>query len=210
MSTASSGAIRARISAIWPSGPILEELKLVVVVELLEDIRLELAVVVTDGLDDLFALVAGGRLDEVGNLRRMELCQLRVGDAKAHRRHVPDERLDLRPSPRNSPVAMVLRRVPSAAACASRRVGRCRRLRRARSPPPAASSISLARTSLAPSHVDQLPIEQVALEQHLLRPALEMPEVELGLAHHNAAARDLETRSTPRTRSDRQRWRVGR
>ncbi len=78
-------------------GAVLEELLLVVVVELLEHVRLELAVVVADGLDDLLALAPRRRLDEVGDLRRVQLGELRVGDAQAHRRHMSDERLDARP-----------------------------------------------------------------------------------------------------------------
>ena len=48
------------------------------VVELLEHVGLELAVVVADRLDDLLALAPGGRLDEVGDLRGVQLCQLRM------------------------------------------------------------------------------------------------------------------------------------
>src|ERR1700722_14602608 len=76
---------------------ILEELALMMIVELLEDICLELAVVLADGLDDLLALASGGRLDEIGDLRRMELGELRVRNAQTHRGHMTHERLDARP-----------------------------------------------------------------------------------------------------------------
>src|ERR1700722_11773813 len=46
-------------------GAILEELALVLVVELLEHIRLELAVVIADGLDDLLALASRRRLHQI-------------------------------------------------------------------------------------------------------------------------------------------------
>ena len=78
-------------------GAVLEELALVVVVELLEHVGLELAVVVADGLDDLLALVPRGGLDEVGDLRGVELGELRVGHAQAHGGDVADERLHVGP-----------------------------------------------------------------------------------------------------------------
>ena len=78
-------------------GAILQELALVVIVELLEHVGLELPVVLADGLDDLLALAPGGGLDQVGDLGRVKLGQLGVGDPQAHRRDVPHEWLDLRP-----------------------------------------------------------------------------------------------------------------
>ena len=74
----------------------LDELDLVLGVELLEDVGLEFPVL-SDGLDDLFTLLVRGRLDEVGDLGRVQPGQLAVGDAQAGRRHVGDERLDAPP-----------------------------------------------------------------------------------------------------------------
>jgi hypothetical protein len=57
----------------------------VLLVELLEDVGLELAIVVADRLDDLLALAPRRRLDEVGDLRRVQLGQLGVRLALRHR-----------------------------------------------------------------------------------------------------------------------------
>ena len=61
-------------------GARLEELQLVGHVELLEDVRLQLAVQ-PDGLDDLLALLVARLLDEVGDLGGMQLGQFAVGNA---------------------------------------------------------------------------------------------------------------------------------
>ena len=190
-------------------GAILEELALVLVVELLEHVGLELAVVVADGLDDLFALVPRGRLDEVGDLGGVELGELRVRDAQAHRRHVPDERLDA------GPVEEL----------AGRDV-RAERLRQQAAQPAAGAGVDADHApgagderelDLVGAHepraldVDQLPVEQVALEQHLLGAALERPQVELRLAHDDAVGRRSPRRGRrPGTRACRRRSRESR
>ena len=66
------------------------------VVELLEDVGLEL-LVLPDGLEDLLALLVAGRLDEVGDLRRVKRRDPPVGQPQPRRRHVTDERLELGP-----------------------------------------------------------------------------------------------------------------
>ena len=53
-------------------GALADELDLVLVVELLEHIGLELAVVAADRLHDLLTLTMRRRLDQVGDLRRMK------------------------------------------------------------------------------------------------------------------------------------------
>jgi hypothetical protein len=50
---------------------------------------------------DLLALVVAGRLDEVGDLCRVELRDPPVCEAQARGRHVADERLEL--GPRDEP-----------------------------------------------------------------------------------------------------------
>ena len=66
------------------------------VVELLEDVGLEL-LVLADGLEDLLALLVARGLDEVGDLRRMQLRDAPVREPQARGRHVSDERLELGP-----------------------------------------------------------------------------------------------------------------
>src|ERR1700722_19381676 len=78
-------------------GPILQELALMVVVELLEHVGLELDVVLADSLDDLLALPPRGSLHQIGDLGRMQLCELGMGYTQSHGRHMSDERLDARP-----------------------------------------------------------------------------------------------------------------
>ena len=58
------------------------------VVELLEDVGLEL-LVLADGLEDLLALVVGGRLDEIGDLRRVQACQAPRGEPQPRAGDVP-------------------------------------------------------------------------------------------------------------------------
>ena len=167
-----------------------------VVVELLEHVGLELAVVVADGLDDLLALAPRGGLDEIGDLRRVQLGELRVGHAQAHGRHVPDERLDA------SPVEEL--------------AGRDVRAEPLRQQPPQAAARAGVDADDAPGagdereldlvgahqpralDVDQLAVEQVALQQHLVGAALEVAQVELGLAQHDAAGADLARRDRRR------------
>ncbi len=96
-------------------GALLEKLDLVVVVELLEDVCLQLAIVVADGLDDLLPLAVRGGLHEVGDLSGMELGELRMGHAELDRGHVAHERLDAGPveeRPRLHPAADPLRQQP--------------------------------------------------------------------------------------------------
>ena len=62
--------------------PLADELELVVLVELLEDVRLELAIL-RDRLDQLLALIVGGRLDEIGDLSRVQVRELAMGEAQA-------------------------------------------------------------------------------------------------------------------------------
>ena len=76
--------------------PVLDELELVAVLELLEDVGLELGVGGDRG-DDLLALVVRRRLDEVGDLRGVELRELRVRHPQPDGRDVPGERLDRGP-----------------------------------------------------------------------------------------------------------------
>ena len=75
---------------------LVEELELVLVVQFLEHVRLKL-LVLSNGLQDLFALLMARGLDEVGDLRRVQRGDPPVGQAQARRRHVPDERLELGP-----------------------------------------------------------------------------------------------------------------
>jgi hypothetical protein len=42
-----------------------------------------------DGLEDLLAFAVRGRLDEIGELRGVQLCELRVRNPQPYRRHVP-------------------------------------------------------------------------------------------------------------------------
>ena len=77
-------------------GAVLDELDLVPGVELLEHVRLELAVL-ADRLDDLLALLVGGGLHQVGDLGRVEPGQLPVGDAEVGGGHMGHERLDVGP-----------------------------------------------------------------------------------------------------------------
>ena len=65
-------------------------------VELFEHVCFELSVCF-HRLDDLFALLVGGSLDEVGDLGRMEAGQLPIRDMQPGGRHVGDERFDARP-----------------------------------------------------------------------------------------------------------------
>ena len=72
---------RAASRSARPCG--LHELELVLVVELLEHVSLELGVGGPGG-HDLLALVVRGRLDEIGELRRVQPRELRMRDAQAH------------------------------------------------------------------------------------------------------------------------------
>ena len=95
-SAASSVAIRETSCGDLLVGALADELLLVVLVELLEDIRLQLAVL-ADGLDDLLALVVRRRLDEVGDLGRVQVGELAEREAQPRRRHMADERLEVGP-----------------------------------------------------------------------------------------------------------------
>ena len=66
------------------------------VVELLEHVSLEL-LVLADSLEDLLTLIMRSGLDEIGDLRRMKPRQATGTQPQTRRRHVRDERLDLRP-----------------------------------------------------------------------------------------------------------------
>ena len=71
----------------------LEKLELVGRIELLKDVRLELAIE-ADGLNDLLALFVARLFDEVSDLGWVELCELAIRDAQTRCRHVGDERLN--------------------------------------------------------------------------------------------------------------------
>ena len=93
------------------------------VVELLEYVGLELAVVTANGLDDLLALPVGGRLDQIRDLSRMELRQARMKNPQAHRGHIPGEGLDARPVeevPRCDPAPERAREQPPQSPAATR------------------------------------------------------------------------------------------
>jgi len=77
-------------------GALSDELELVVLVELLEDVRLELAIV-GDRLDQLLSLVMGCGLHEIGDLGRVEVGELAVGEAQTRGRDMAHERLHVRP-----------------------------------------------------------------------------------------------------------------
>ena len=66
-------------------GAVLEQLPGARVLELLEQVGLELGVVVHGG-EDLLSLRGGRRLDEVGDLRRVQAHELRVRHVQAHGR----------------------------------------------------------------------------------------------------------------------------
>ena len=166
--------MRDRISCHLRVGSVLEELALVLVVELLEHVGFELAVVVPNGLDDLLALPAGRCLHEVRDLRGMELGQLRMGDPQPHGGDVAHEGLDLAQS-RNSPVPIVAQGPRQQPADAASRPG-VDADDAPVSPPP-------RELDLVGSHqprafdVDQLTVEHVPLQQHLVGPALEVAQV---------------------------------
>ena len=167
MSAASSGAIRAEDLGDLGIGAILEELALVLVVELLEHVSLELAVVIAYGLDDLLALVPRGRLHEIGDLGRMQLGELRVGHAQAHGGHVSDERLDARPieelaggDVRAEPLRQQAPQTPAGTGVDADHAPGARDER----------ELDLVGAHQARAlDVDQLAVEQIALQQHLLR-----------------------------------------
>ena len=161
-------------------GAVLQELALVVLVELLEHVGLELPVVLADRLDDLLALSPGGGLHEIGDLGRMQLGELGVGDPQAHRRDVTHEWLHAGPiqevasgdalpeRPRQQPAQASTRpRVHADHAPGAGDVGQLDLVR-----PHQSCAVD----------IDQLAVEHVALEQDLLLATLEVAQVELGLA----------------------------
>ena len=104
-----------------------------------------------DGLDDLLALGVRGRLHEVGDLRGVQPAPASgAARAAAPSGTWPTNGSTLAQS-RNSPVASRSASACAAAAGAARRAGRCPRPTTRHQPPTRASSISLARTSRAPS-----------------------------------------------------------
>ena len=169
--------------------PVLDELELVAVLELLEDVGLELGIGRDRG-EDLLALVMRRRLDEVGDLRGVELRELRVRHPKPHGGDVPRERLD------RGPVEEAARLDPPG--------------ERARQHAPdeaphadvdadhAVPALEPRELDLVRAHepgtvdVDQLPVEDVLLQQHLLRPPLEVLEIELLGDQRHEAGRDLD------------------
>ena len=188
MSAASSGAMRAEDLRDLLVRAILQELALVMVVELLEHVGLELAVVLADGLDDLLALAPGRSLHEVGDLGRMQLGELGVGDPQAHRRDVTHERLDAGPVEELARGDALPER-PWAAGGAGRRAAPCRRRPRATSRRCSASSISFARTSRAPSTLISWRSSTSRLSSTSSGAALEVAQVELCLAQDHAVFR---------------------
>src|SRR5271154_6945611 len=168
---------------------VLEELPLVLVVELLEHVGLELAIIVADRLDDLLALASRCRLHEIGDLGGVELGQLGVRHSQAHRRDVPHERLHAGPVDESSERDVGARRLGQQAAKAAARA----RVDAHHAP----GSGEQRELDLVRAHqsraldVDQLPVEQVAFEEHLLWTALEVAQVELGLAQHHAGGSDV-------------------
>ena len=159
------------------------------IVELLEDVGLELAIVLADRLDDLLALAPRSGLHEICDLGGMQLGELRVGNAKTHGRHVSHERLDACPVQELAGTDALSERLwqQSAQAAARARVN-------AHDPPRAADErqLDLVRADQPGTlDVDQLPIEEIALEQHLLGPALEAAEIELGRAQDDACPGDV-------------------
>ncbi len=92
-------------------GALAQELELVLVVELLEDVGLEL-LVVPERLEDLLPLLVRGRLDEIGDLRGVKLCEPTVREAQSRGGDVSDERLELRPRNEALVLAFVLAEAP--------------------------------------------------------------------------------------------------
>ena len=146
-----------------------------------------------DGADDLLALAVRRRLDEVGELGRVQLRELRVRHAQAHGRHVAGERLDATPSRGTRPA-----RSASASARGNEPAQQPRRP--GVDADDAVPAVEPRELDLVRAHearavdVDQLPVEHVLLQQHLLRAALERAA---GRAAR-VAQRDAAGRRSPR------------
>ena len=150
-SAASSGAMRGEQSGRLGVGAAADELDLVLGVELLEDVGLELAVG-PDRLDDLLALLVRRRLDQVGDLGRVQPGQLPVGDAQPGGGHVGHEGLDARPVDDRSRLDRAAGACPAAAGAGP--AGCCGSTpTTSQVPSTLASSISLARMRRPPTRL---------------------------------------------------------
>ena len=170
---------------------VLDELELVAVLELLEDVGLELGVGGDRG-DDLLALVVRRRLDEVGDLRRVELRELRVRHAQADGRDVAGERLDRGPVEEAAAASTALgeRARQHAPDAGPRRLTSTPTTRY--QPSSRASSISFARTSRAPSTLISCRSRTSFFSSTSCGPPLEVLEVELLGDQRHEAGRDLD------------------
>ena len=133
-----------------------------------------------DRLDHLLALVVGGRLDEVGDLRRVQVRQLAVGEAQPRAGHVADERLHVGPVEEGAVGDQ--RAQPAAAARGAPARGGCgRRPTTRHHPSMQASSISCAvtRRGGSASTSTSLRPSTSCRQQHLAHAALEAPEAQL-------------------------------
>src|ERR1039458_4244364 len=171
-------------------GALVDELELVLGVELLEHVGLELAVE-SDGLDDLLALLVAGRLDEVGDLGRMQPGEAPVRDPESSGGYVTYERLDL------GEVDDARRRDPAPKAPAEEPAEQGASPNVDTHDLPRAvdvGKLDLVRRDEAPAHeVDEVPSEQVMGEQDLTGAPLEATQV-------NPLA--LEPRAAPLDRGD--------
>ena len=157
-------------------GALAQELDLMLGIELLEHVGLQLAVC-PDGTDDLLAFLVRGGLDQVGDLRRMQLRQPAEPHSQPRGRHVADERLDVRPveeGPHRGAPAQRGRQ-HAAKQRAEARV-------HADQTPPA---VHLAQHEIVGTHetstddVDHVAPQQVLAEEHLALTPLEPAEVDL-------------------------------
>ena len=161
------------------------------VVELLEDVGLEL-LVLADRLEDLLALLVARRLDEVGDLRGMQVRDAPVREPQARGRHVADERLEL--GPRDELPRARRRRSRSA----PREQAPEARAEARVDPGDAPRAVLVDQLDLAGAHqprgvdVDQAVAEHVGAQQHLAGAALELGEVELGRRRGGAGLEALD------------------
>ena len=127
--------------------------------------------------DDLLALAVAGRLDEVGELRRVQARELRVRRAQPDGRDVTGERLELAQSSTTLLAGTRSREPPREDAADDP----ARPDIDADDAPPAvaAGELDVVRAPQArPVDVDQLTVEDVLAQQHLVGPALERAQVE--------------------------------
>ena len=148
------------------------------VVELLENIRLELLVVANRG-QDLLALLVGGGLDEVGDLRRMQARESARAKLQPRGGYVRKERLDL--MPRHD--LFLVSRVAAEAAREEAPEAWSEARNYARHTPHAVvltHKLHLMRSDQSRcGHVDHPPVQEVTSQQHLTGAALELREVQL-------------------------------